>query len=175
MKKIVIAAILSAVLLVGCGPANSSTTGTTDTTTAVNAQGQISFGIVSNGVNIVPGSDFTAIKDSLGEAEKYFEAQSCYFDGLDKVYTYAEFEVTTYPLSAEKDNIQDVCVKSGDMKTNKGIGIGATLDDVIAAYGDDYKLNGKMYNYYIDDSKYVYFFVMNDAVKYFGYGITVAN
>lgn len=175
MKKIIFAAVMAAIMLVGCGPASSSSASATDSTTAVNAGGQNDFGVVCNGISIVPGNDFTAIKDSLPEAEKYFEAQSCYFDGLDKVFTYSEFEVTTYPLSAEKDNVQDVCIKSGDMKTAKGIGIGSSLDDVIAAYGENYKLNGKMYNYYLDDTKYVYFFVMNNVVKYYGYAITVTN
>lgn len=49
------------------------------------------------------------------------------------------------------------------------------MDDVTAAYGNDYKLTGKMYKYYQSDTGYIYFFIMNDVVKYFGYAIDASN
>ena len=40
---------------------------------------------------------------------------------------------------------------------------------------EPYELNGKMYRYDMGDNQYIYFFVMNDAVKYFGYAEDVQN
>jgi hypothetical protein len=93
---------------------------------------------------------------------------------MDKVYTYTGYEVRTYP-DGDKDIIQDICLSSKDFSTDKGITAGSSLDDVTAAYGNDYKLTGKMYKYYQSDTGYIYFFIMNDVVKYFGYAIDASN
>ena len=37
----------------------------------------------------------------LGEPMHYFEAPSCAFEGMDKIYSYSGFEFTTYT----KDNV----------------------------------------------------------------------
>ena len=158
MKKFIAAACIAMLCLVGCTKQDGQTT--------ENAY-------VVSGVTLVPGINFTQIKDSLPEPVKYQEAASCYFDGLDKVFTYDTYEVRTYPVSGSEDNIQDICVTGGDVKTDKGIGIGSTLSEVLKAYGDDYTLTGKMYRYYYDGAKYVYFFILDDAVKYYGYAMDV--
>ena len=100
------------------------------------------------------------------------EAASCYFEGLDKVFTYDGYEITTYPKT-DGDYIQDVNVSSETIKTDKGVGVGSTLEDIEAAYGKDYTVSGKMYEYYQDDTKYIYFFILNDVVQYYGYGMDV--
>ncbi len=66
-------------------------------------------------------------------------------------------------------------MKPGDKAAGSDITVGSSLDDVLSAYGDKYTLVGKMYKYYYDEVKYTYFFIMDDAVKYFGYGIDVKN
>jgi hypothetical protein len=53
--------------------------------------------------------------------------------------------------------------------------VGSSLEDVVKAYGEGYELNGKMYRYMEGNNQYIYFFIMNDAVKFFGYAEDVQN
>ena len=80
--------------------------------------------------------------------------------------------MTTFPKE-DGDYIQDINISSGTIKTDKGIGVGSSLTDVENAYGKDYTVSGKMYEYYQDDTKYMYFFILNDVVQYYGYGMDV--
>lgn len=169
MKRIFGMVLFCALLLCGCG--NSSTENETTSQTADNAN---VFSYTINGVAIVPGEDFSEALSKLGEPVDFNEAASCYFDGMDKQYFYDGFEIKTYPVG-DKDYVQDICVSVDTYSTPEGITIGSSLEDVVAAYGEDYEKMGKMYNYYVTEDKYVYFFVNNDGVKYFGYAIDASN
>lgn len=133
---------------------------------------QDAFGFNNGSTLLVPGAKFTADDEGMPETEKYMEAASCYYDGLDKVFTYDGYEITTYP-NEKGDFIKDINITSQTAKTDKGIGVGSTLAEVEAAYGKDYTVSGKMYEYYQDDTKYMYFFILDDVVKYYGYGMDV--
>ena len=169
MKRIVGMVLFCALLLCGCG--NSSTENETTSQTQDNAN---VFSYTINGVEIVPGEDFAGALATLGEPVDFNEAASCYFDGMDKQYFYEGFEIKTYPVG-DKDYVQDICVSVDTYSTPEGITIGSSLDEVVAAYGEDYEKMGKMYNYYVEEDKYMYFFVNNDGVKYFGYAINATN
>lgn len=129
------------------------------------------FGFNNGKVTLVPGDKFSPADDGLGETVKYMEAPSCYYDGLDKIFTYDGYKVTTYP-SGGKDYIQEITVE-GNFKTAKGIGVGDSLDSIFAAYGEDAEITGKLYRYYEDDSKYIYFFISENVVKYYGYSFVI--
>lgn len=169
MKRIVGMVLFCALLLCGCG--NSSTENETTSQTQDNAN---VFSYTINGVEIVPGEDFAGALAALGEPVDFNEAASCYFDGMDKQYFYEGFEIKTYPVG-DKDYVQDICVSVDTYSTPEGITIGSSLDEIVAAYGEDYEKMGKMYNYYVEEDKYMYFFVTNDGVKYFGYAINASN
>lgn len=123
-------------------------------------------------VTLVPGEKFNADEDGLSATIDYFEGASCYYDGLDKQFKYEGYEVTTYP-GDNGDIIQDISISAENVKTSKGVGVGSALSDVEKAYGKDYKVSGKMYQFYQDDTRYIYFFILNDVVKYYGYAIDV--
>lgn len=176
MKRYLSIFLLVIMCLAGC-KANSSTENTTtaqNNTSSDDAETKDTAAYVVEGVSIVPGKDFADANAALGEPAQYVEAASCYFDGMDKVFTYNGFEITTYPVG-DKDYVQDICMSSDEYKTEEGITIGSTLDEVIQAYGDDYELTGKMYRYFYTDNTYMYFFIMDDGVKYFGYAINPEN
>lgn len=171
MKKIISILMLTVFLITGCaGNAASSQNGTTATGDTQNNE---CFYVI-NDAKIVPGEDFANAREILGEPVKYTEAASCYYEGMDKIYSYDGFEITTYPVK-EKDFVQDISINSDKYKTTEGITVGSTLKDVTDAYGEDYELTGKMYRYFYTDNLYMYFFVINDAVKYFGYAIEAEN
>jgi hypothetical protein len=103
-------------------------------------------------LNIFMNMDVAPVINNLGEALEYFEAESCAFKGLDKTYTYPGFEITTYPLNGS-DNISSIYIMDDSVSTPEGIYLGASVDEMIAAYGDDYTESSGAYTYTKDDSK----------------------
>ena len=161
MKKVLCVLALTMLIFTACGKSG-------------NNSGNKGLSYAVGNAVIYPGEDFSEAYGILGEPDKYTEGASCYFDGMDKVFTYEGFEVRTYPVG-DKDYVQDLCFSSDKYKTDKGVTVGSALEDVIEAYGEGYELNGKMYRYDMGDNQYIYFFVMNDVVKYFGYAEDVQN
>lgn len=157
MRRIYIAMVIlaAALTLSGCG-----------------GKKKAEFGYNNGEVMLVPGERFDVQAEGMGQTVGYMEAASCYFDGLDKVFTYEGYEVTTYPKD-DGDFIQNINITSDTIRTAEGIGIGSTLAEVESAYGTEYTVSGKMYEYYQDDTKYMYFFILNDVVQYYGYGMDV--
>lgn len=168
MKKrlIVVAALL---LLAGCGEKEAVTTsgnaqntevtqaaqdeavgGAKDLTTAPEAAEGFSF--VTNGVTVPMNVDAAPIIEALGDPVEYFEAASCAFQGLDKIYTYNGFEINTYPKD-NKDYISTVYFLDDSVATDKNIYLGSTLDEVLAAYGEDYTEENGEYTYVLGQTK----------------------
>ncbi|MGN0369024.1 MAG: hypothetical protein ACI4EW_00580 [Butyrivibrio sp.] len=167
MKKFTCILLLLVLLLSGCSGKNNGS--------GQKEENKSGVSYTIEGVTIVPGEDFAAAYEKLGEPLKYTEAASCYFDGMDKVFTYDGFEIRTYPAEGNKDLVQDLCISSDKYSTKEGMTVGSSLDDVIKAYGEDYSLIGKMYKYYKEDGAYTYFFISDDAVRYFGYATDASN
>ena len=93
MKRFAVTLLAVMFILAGCGKSDS-TTPTKDNDNSA----QVSYTI--NNIKIIPGTDFSGAYKELGEPVKYTEAASCYFDGMDKVFTYDGFEVRTYPAES---------------------------------------------------------------------------
>ena len=74
--------------------------------------------------------------NALGDDYTYFEAPSCAFEGLDKVYTYNSIVVRSYTRDGA-DYIAAVELKDDTVATAEGIRIGSTEDEVRAAYGEE--------------------------------------
>lgn len=171
MKKLLLIFVLAALVFTGCGKSSSSDSKGTEEATQ-NDSTKCKYTV--DGTDIVPGTDFAEAYKALGEPDDYYEAASCYFDGMDKTYYYADFDIITYP-KGDKDYVQDICIRTENGETEKGIKVGSTFEEVKEIYGDDYQNTGSMYRYYYDDESYIYFFIMEDAVKYFGYAVDVSN
>lgn len=87
----------------------------------------------------------TVIAD-LGEDYDYAEGKSCDYDGLDKIFTFAQAEFYTNPLS-EGDLVSEIYSNSDTVSTSKGIQVGATKDDVASAYGEPAEDDGYLMIY----------------------------
>ena len=84
----------------------------------------------------------------LGDADNYFESDSCAFQGKDKVYTYGSVKITTYP----KDN------KDYTVSTPEGISIGSDKKAVEEKYGDASDSTETSYIYKKGDSQLSFIF-----------------
>lgn len=73
-----------------------------------------------------PTADFI---DALGDTDSYFESESCAFQGLDKVYTYKNFVIRTYPID-EVDYVSSIEFRNDSITTSTGCYIGMDMDTV---------------------------------------------
>ena len=108
---------------------------------------------------------------AIGEADSYFEAKSCAFDGLDKMYTYAHFEIDTYPAE-DGDKVSAVYLTDDLTTTPEGLYIGSSKADMESIYGTDYEEKGSEYIYKAGDMS-LKIQVKNDSVSYITYASKV--
>lgn len=116
---------------------------------------------VTGGVTVEMDGDMAPVLAALGEPASYFEAASCAFEGLDKIYTYNGFEIDTYPAQ-DTDLVSAVILKDDSVTTAEGICIGDSLEKLLAAYGEGNRENG-MLVYEKDDMK-LCFILQDDSV-----------
>ena len=110
------------------------------------------YAYVYHDVVIEMDAEAAPIVEALGEANFYFEAPSCAFEGIDKMYTYNSFEVDTYPMES-KDYISSVIFKDDTITTVEGIGIGDSTAKVEEVYGSDWTDENGMMVYEKDGMK----------------------
>jgi hypothetical protein len=172
--------LVIAVMLVftGCGnkettkqgndEAAGSTTNNTEESSGTTTEG---FTFEYNEVSIPMNVDAAPIVEALGESVDYFEAASCAFQGLDKIYSYNGFELGTYP-NGDKDFISYVTLLDDSVSTDKGVYVGSALEEVTTAYGKEYTVEGSSYVYRLGESK-ISFIVEEDTVTQITYSAIV--
>ena len=97
------------------------------------------------------------VLEDLGSELNYFEAESCAFEGMDKIYTYSNLEISTAPIGDE-DIISLIVLLDDTVTTKEGLYIGADKDEVINAYGDDYQEQGDAIIYTRNDTQLMFIF-----------------
>jgi hypothetical protein len=153
--KILPITILLTLLLTACGSnevnritgdvesitqANNTNTGDTTNTNESDDTNEITtpqtkgFIFTHNGITIAIDTDFAPALAALGEPRSYFEAPSCAFEGLDKMYTFNGFEIDTYPHD-DIDLVSAIVFKDDTVSTDEGLYIGKTRADMEATYG----------------------------------------
>lgn len=100
----------------------------------------------SGTVDVTPDMDMAQVHEVLGDEVTYFEAASCAFEGLDKVYTYDHFEIDTYP-EGDVDKISSIVLLDDLTTTKEGVYVGQSKADMESAYGTDYDNDGNSYIY----------------------------
>lgn len=118
--------------------------GETKTDVKVEA-GKDMYGFTHNSVTVYVDADASTVVDKLGEFS-YFEAPSCAFNGLDKVYTYSSFEIDTYP-DGDKDYISAIIFKDDMIETPEGVTIGMKKEKIEEKYGTPTTKEDTLYVY----------------------------
>ena len=139
------------------GELESSQATEQQTETAV-AKGYV---FVASGVTVEVDADMAPVLQALGEPASYFEAASCAFEGLDKIYTYNSFEIDTYPLQ-NQDLVSAIILKDDSVTTAEGICIGDSLEKLQEAYGDGAQENGMLV--YEKDGMKLCFILQDDNI-----------
>lgn len=148
MKKLFIT-FMAAMMLVGCGGEPK------EKETQSNTKEEFVFEV--NGTSIAMNAETTDILKSLGKEMDYFEAPSCAFEGKDKTYTYAGFQLLTYPTD-DKDYVNSVVLKDDTASTKEGVCIGDDKAKVEDTYGSEYEDKNGAYVYTKGKSKLEFIF-----------------
>lgn len=128
---------------------------------------------IYNDIVMEMDAEASAVLEQLGEANSYFEAPSCAFEGIDKMYTYGSFELDTYP-TGDKDYISAVIFKDDTIATPEGVGIGDSREKLTEAYGDGGAEEAGMIVYRKDDMK-LCFIIQDDNIASIEYRSTVLD
>lgn len=159
------AMILSVFIFTGCKDSddnNSSTT--TQDGTGNQTSSPKGYVFESKGVTIGMDMEAAPIIEALGEPENYFEAASCAFEGLDKMYGYGSFEIDTYELDG-KDYISSVIFNDDMVSTKEGVSLFDTKESMISAYGDSYSEEQGMYVYTNENMKLKFIINEDNEIK----------
>lgn len=128
----------------------------------------------ANGVKFTADTDSRIFLDACGEAKHYYEAKSCAFEGMDKVYTYDSYEITTYP-KGDDDYISSIVLKDDTVTTAEGIYISSPKEKVLSTYGDQYIERSGAYVYSSGGMELRFIFDSNDACISIEYASTVLD
>ena len=123
-----------------------------------------------SGETTIPlGAEYSSL--NLGEAKDYYEVQSCAFDGMDKIYTFDNYEVHTYPDNGT-DKVLSIYFLNDQVSTTEGVKIGDSLSSMLEVYGDGYEQLDTQYTYSKGLTQ-LRFIVENDAITSIEYNYNV--
>ena len=122
-----------------------------------------------SGTEITADTAVSDVVELLGEGYEYYEAISCVYEGMDKTYTYPDCVLYTYPDGAT-DHLMELYCTGGDVSA-KGVTFGASLEEIVEAFGEDYTEEGTMVIYAVEpadannEAASVYFELTDGAVS----------
>lgn len=119
--------------------------------------------VTVNGVTVKPNMDFSGKENEAGKIVEKLEGQSCLESGYDINYYYDGYNIDTLTQNG-KQLVYMASFSGGGAKTTRGIGIGSTADDVIAAYGEPTEDTGVSL-VYVAGSKQLLFYMEDDVVS----------
>ena len=173
----VIAAILMltmALSLTACGSDTKTdpTTAPTEEQPSGDAIAVADTTFVYNNISVALDGSIDEAIAALGEPLDVKSELSCHGEGDDKTYTYDGFVVKSYPKDGV-DRVLEVLISAVGIPTSKGIEIGSSLDDVIAAYGTNYNTIAKFYVYNAGSGKTLRFYIEDNTVAQIDYYFNV--
>ena len=119
--------------------------------------------VTVNGVTVRPNMDFSGKENETGKIVEKLEGQSCLESGYDINYYYDGYNIDTLKQNG-KQLVYMASFSGGGAATPRGIGIGSTVDDVIAAYGEPAEDTGVSL-VYIAGSMQLLFYLDDDVVS----------
>ena len=110
------------------------------------------------------GAEAAPVLTALGTAKDTFEQDSCAYQGKSRIYTYDNFELGTSTASG-KECVESIYIAgtSGTAATQEGVQTGSKKEDVIKAYGKDYKEDFGTLRYTLGNCQ-LSFYMTNGAV-----------
>lgn len=190
MEKMLLLAAACMLLTAGCGSgderriegavndtaaADAQTGETAETGKAEEAEeaGGKGYVFVWQDTAVEVDADVSAAIEELGDPVSYYEAASCAFGGLDKIYTYSHFVIETYPQDGT-DRVSAVILKDDSVTTAEGLSIGDSREKLEQLYGTESTEEGGMLVYEKEGMK-LCFILQEDAVASIEYRTMVLD
>ena len=104
------------------------------------------FSLLYKDFLIEMNQDINDVVDALGDPLGIFEAPSCAFDGIDRIFSYPGLQIHTYP-SGDDDFIHTISFRDDSIGTSENIYLGDSLDLLLKAYGEDFEYELDMYTF----------------------------
>jgi len=127
------------------------------------------FAFEYRGTLIEMDRDMEELLPQLGEPLGIFEAPSCAFDGIDRIFGYRGIQIHTYP-DGDIDRIHTVSFMDDSVTTMSGIRLGDSIADALGAYGNNYTQDTGMFIFTIDRTT-LSFFVEDDEISSIIFGL----
>lgn len=87
-------------------------------------------------VSVAMNGKAAALIKKAGKPVSKTESKSCAFKGMDRIYTYDDFNLTTYSNSQKgEEYVNGIEILTSKISTAEGITIGSTEAQMIKAYG----------------------------------------
>ena len=153
MKKFLIL-ILSLVLITGCGAEKVKDNNNEN-------NDRVGYSITIEGTKIMVGDEFSKISSKLGKDYEYQEVETCAFEGMDKIYSYSDYEIYNYHEKGV-EKIYTITLLNENVSTDEGITIGSTVEEVVDTYGDNYEDVAGSYVFQKGDT--ILTFIFDDGV-----------
>ena len=167
-KKIIFLIVSITIIVVAVGLIMKNSKEKTKESNTENSKSNTAFSVKYRGEEIVPGTEFSVNK--IDEEANISEIPSCAFDGIDKIYTYKNFEIIVASVNG-KDTIYSVYFDNDEMETTEGVKVTDTKDHMIEKYGTDYeqKLGNKYI--YLNGNVELSFIIERDIITAIEYTI----
>ena len=103
--------------------------------------------IFSYGEHIIKmDQDITDVLEMLGDPLGVFEAPSCAFDGIDRIFSFPGIQIHTYPFE-DKDLVHTISLRDDSVSTVEGIYLGTAPEKVFNIYGDIFENEFDMFTF----------------------------
>ncbi len=155
MKTLTLILTICLLMAAGCSPSVTAAKIETDAPTktgtpsdeaaveaAPNADGAVKAGYYFdyNGTPVYLGDLMENVLAILGPELNFYEAPSCAYDGMAKMYVYGGFELATYIINeGDADRLYSLTFLDDSVATAEGAYIGQSYDDMVALYSDGYE------------------------------------
>ena len=108
-------------------------------------------------------------REKYGQEKEYSEIISCAYEGLDRIYKYENYEITTYERDG-KERIQSIYLLNDMAKTEEDVKITDSYNKMIEKYSDNYVREENMYTY-IQGKTALKFIVENNIITSIEYSL----
>ena len=115
-------------------------------TEAPGEEAEAAFALDYYGFTIQMDQNMEEVLGALSEPLGIFEAPSCAFEGIDRIYRFPGMQIHTYPLG-EEDFVHTISIRDDSIFIHGDIYMGNSWEDVTAVYGDGYEQDVDMFTY----------------------------
>ena len=103
-------------------------------------------------------------EEAYGNYLDSFESENCAFGDKDITYIYDGIEIETYGNDKKEMIVYSIVISDENVKTNEGISLYDSVDDMIEKYGNDYIKNENEYRYVHNNTEIV-FITQNNIIE----------